>query len=328
MNGDRLEARDLSKRYGDVWALRDCSFQLPANRIIALVGANGAGKSTLMSIAAGLLPATRGEMLVGGRRVDGTGGTARDTGPGRDPGPGQAALPRLHRRRHAALRAAHQPGLGPAAGAELAGALRHPAGPPLRQAVRRAAGPGRPRGRPRLPARPCCCWTSRWPTSTRWPAREVTGELLAEVAETGMTVMLSTHIVAELAGVGDHLLLLAAGRPVLAGDVERTARRPRCGSSAREPTCRRPRARSSRRSTPNGSPPSSSGCPTRPRPPVVAPGWTPAHDPGGTGVHLPQGAAKPRRTWRPQHDADHPPSPAAEPRAVTPGGRRRPAWSG
>jgi ABC-2 type transport system ATP-binding protein len=35
-----------------------------------------------------------------------------------------------------------------------------------------------------------------------------------------MTVMLSTHIVAELAGVGEHLLLLAAGRPVLCGDIE------------------------------------------------------------------------------------------------------------
>jgi ABC-2 type transport system ATP-binding protein len=49
---------------------------------------------------------------------------------------------------------------------------------------------------------------------------EVTGELIAEVAESGMTVILSTHIVAELAGVGEYLLLLAAGRPVLAGDIE------------------------------------------------------------------------------------------------------------
>jgi ABC-2 type transport system ATP-binding protein len=49
---------------------------------------------------------------------------------------------------------------------------------------------------------------------------EVTGEILAEIAETGMTVMLSTHIVAELAGVGEYLLLLAAGRPVLTGDVD------------------------------------------------------------------------------------------------------------
>ncbi|POX39794.1 ATP-binding cassette domain-containing protein, partial [Streptomyces sp. Ru72] len=49
---------------------------------------------------------------------------------------------------------------------------------------------------------------------------EVTGELMAEAADSGMTVMLSTHIVAELAGVSDHLLLLAAGRPILTGDVE------------------------------------------------------------------------------------------------------------
>jgi ABC-2 type transport system ATP-binding protein len=49
---------------------------------------------------------------------------------------------------------------------------------------------------------------------------EVTGELMAEAAESGMTVMLSTHIVAELAGVGEYLLLLAEGRAVLAGDVE------------------------------------------------------------------------------------------------------------
>jgi ABC-2 type transport system ATP-binding protein len=65
-----LEARGLTKRYRDVVALSECSFQLPAHRIIALVGANGAGKSTLMSIAAGLLPATSGEVLAGGQRVD------------------------------------------------------------------------------------------------------------------------------------------------------------------------------------------------------------------------------------------------------------------
>ncbi len=39
-----LEARGLTKRYRDVVALSECSFQLPAHRIIALVGANGAGK--------------------------------------------------------------------------------------------------------------------------------------------------------------------------------------------------------------------------------------------------------------------------------------------
>src|SRR5258707_7424410 len=76
-----VEARDVSKRYGNVWALQECSFQLPANRIIALVGANGAGKSTLMSIICGMLPATSGSMLVNGHAVAkgnaaGNGGTA------------------------------------------------------------------------------------------------------------------------------------------------------------------------------------------------------------------------------------------------------------
>lgn len=49
---------------------------------------------------------------------------------------------------------------------------------------------------------------------------EVTGELMAEAADSDMTVMLSTHIIAELSGVGDHLLLLDSGRPLLAGDVD------------------------------------------------------------------------------------------------------------
>ena len=64
-----MEARNVSKRYRNVWALRECSFQLPANRIIALVGANGAGKSTLMSIISGMLPATSGTLLVNGHPV-------------------------------------------------------------------------------------------------------------------------------------------------------------------------------------------------------------------------------------------------------------------
>jgi len=74
-----LEARGLTKRYRDVVALSECSFQLPAHRIIALVGANGAGKSTLMSIAAGLLPATSGEVLAGGNALTRTAGPAGAT---------------------------------------------------------------------------------------------------------------------------------------------------------------------------------------------------------------------------------------------------------
>src|SRR5882762_4243666 len=64
-----IQTRGLGKRYRSLWALKDFSISLPANKVIALVGANGAGKSTLMSIAAGILPASEGEIHVGGRVV-------------------------------------------------------------------------------------------------------------------------------------------------------------------------------------------------------------------------------------------------------------------
>ena len=49
---------------------------------------------------------------------------------------------------------------------------------------------------------------------------EVTRALLSEVAETGLTVLLSTHVVTELGGLADYLLLLARGELVLSGDVD------------------------------------------------------------------------------------------------------------
>jgi ABC-2 type transport system ATP-binding protein len=55
-----LETKGLGMRYGKVWALRDCSLQLPAGSVIALVGPNGAGKTTLLQLVAGLLRPTEG----------------------------------------------------------------------------------------------------------------------------------------------------------------------------------------------------------------------------------------------------------------------------
>jgi ABC-2 type transport system ATP-binding protein len=50
--------------------------------------------------------------------------------------------------------------------------------------------------------------------------REVMQTLLAEVTDTGMTVLLSSHVLADLDGVCDYLLLLANGRIHLSGAVE------------------------------------------------------------------------------------------------------------
>ncbi|MCM2417290.1 MULTISPECIES: ABC transporter ATP-binding protein [unclassified Streptomyces] len=67
MTDTALETDALGKRYGRTWALRDCSLQLPAGRIAALVGPNGAGKSTLLHLAVGLLRPDSGQVRVFGQ---------------------------------------------------------------------------------------------------------------------------------------------------------------------------------------------------------------------------------------------------------------------
>jgi ABC-2 type transport system ATP-binding protein len=59
-----LEARGLGKRYGRKWALRDCSVEIPAGCVAALVGPNGAGKTTLLHLAVGLTNPTAGSVRV------------------------------------------------------------------------------------------------------------------------------------------------------------------------------------------------------------------------------------------------------------------------
>lgn len=65
-----LEANGLGKRYRTTWALQDCSFRLPEGRVAALVGPNGAGKTTLLQLAAGLLSPTSGTVRTFGRLPD------------------------------------------------------------------------------------------------------------------------------------------------------------------------------------------------------------------------------------------------------------------
>jgi ABC-2 type transport system ATP-binding protein len=75
-----LETVHLSKRYGRKWALYDCTLQVPLGCIAGLVGPNGAGKTTLLHLATGLLAPSRGTISVLGQT------------PGKD---AQHLLPRL-----------------------------------------------------------------------------------------------------------------------------------------------------------------------------------------------------------------------------------------
>jgi ABC-type sugar transport system ATPase subunit len=64
-----LQARELSKTFGHVRALRDVSLEIHENDILAIVGDNGAGKSTLTKILSGVYQPDRGDIRVKGEPV-------------------------------------------------------------------------------------------------------------------------------------------------------------------------------------------------------------------------------------------------------------------
>jgi ABC-2 type transport system ATP-binding protein len=73
-----LRTQGLSKRYGQRWALTDCTLSVPAGQAVGLVGPNGAGKTTLLNLAVGMLAPTSGTIeVLGGRPAAGRAQLAR-----------------------------------------------------------------------------------------------------------------------------------------------------------------------------------------------------------------------------------------------------------
>jgi heme exporter protein A len=70
LTGPLLEARDVEKWYGGQPAVRRLSFTVDAGAFLTLFGPNGAGKTTLLRMLAGSLRPTRGEIRIGGERVE------------------------------------------------------------------------------------------------------------------------------------------------------------------------------------------------------------------------------------------------------------------
>ena len=66
-----LETRGLGAGYGPLSIIHDISIRVPAGELTVVVGPNGAGKTTLMRALSGILPPSRGEILLAGRAIDG-----------------------------------------------------------------------------------------------------------------------------------------------------------------------------------------------------------------------------------------------------------------
>ncbi|MFI8828178.1 ATP-binding cassette domain-containing protein [Streptomyces sp. NPDC053431] len=205
-----LEAERLGVRYAGrarPWALRDCSFALPTGRVCALVGPNGAGKSTLLALAAGLLRPTEGTLQAPPREHLAYVAQDKPLHPrltvadtlrmGRELNPG--------RWDEAAARAVLADQLDPRTLVrELSGGRR------TRVALALALGK-----RPEL-------LLLDEPMADLDPLarHQLMGLLMADAAERGTTVVMSSHILTELEGSCDHLLLLVGGRIRLAGAVD------------------------------------------------------------------------------------------------------------
>ena len=69
MSEVRIEARALTKRYGDLTAVRDLDFKIEAGDVLGFLGPNGAGKSTTMKMLTGFLTPTSGSASINGHDI-------------------------------------------------------------------------------------------------------------------------------------------------------------------------------------------------------------------------------------------------------------------
>ncbi|WP_030546943.1 ABC transporter ATP-binding protein [Streptomyces albus] len=210
-----IEAHGVGRKYRRGWALRDCSFRLPAGRICGLVGPNGAGKTTLMGIAANLMEPTAGTLKVFGAVPDSA-----------EAGRRSAFLAQekpLFRRFTVAetLRMGRE--LNPDWDQRAAEAIVRAGQVPMDARIGTLSGGQRTRVAFALTfgRRPGLLLLDE-PMSDLDPLvrHELMGTLMAEAAEHGTTVLMSSHMLGELETVCDYLLVISSGGLRLAGDVD------------------------------------------------------------------------------------------------------------
>jgi ABC-2 type transport system ATP-binding protein len=212
-----LETRGLGKRYRRRWALSDCTLDLPSGRVVGLVGPNGAGKTTLLHLATGLLRPTAGTIQVLGdgppanpAQLAKVGFVAQDT-------PTYAGLSvadhlrlgaHLNRNWDARLASDRIERLG-LDRAQRAGKLS--GGQRAQLALTLAIAK-----KPEL-------LILDEPVASLDPLarREFLQGLMETVADQELSVVLSSHLVADLERVCDYLIVLVASKVQVAADVDR-----------------------------------------------------------------------------------------------------------
>jgi ABC-2 type transport system ATP-binding protein len=211
-----IEASGLGKRYGGTWALRECTLAIPAGHVAALVGPNGAGKTTLLNLAVGLTAPTAGGVTVLGGRppgspaaLDGIAFVAQDTPLYKN----LSAADMLHLTRN--LNRRFDQRYAENRLAEL--------GIPLTRKAGKLSGGQRAQvalslalaRRPRL-------LVLDEPVAMLDPVarHDFMATVLTAMVDDGVSVLLSSHVLADLERVADYLILLSRGGVQVAGEVD------------------------------------------------------------------------------------------------------------
>jgi ABC-2 type transport system ATP-binding protein len=210
-----IEASGLGKQYRRTWALRDCTLAIPDGRVVGLVGPNGAGKTTLLRLATGQLTPTRGTISVLGRppaaspaQLARVGFVAQDT----------PVYARMRVADHLRLGAWLNPGWDDELAQRRIGQL----GLDPKQRAGSLSGGQRAQLALTLALakRPELLLLDE-PVASLDPLarREFLRSLMEAVAEHGTSVVMSSHLVADLERVCDYLIVLVASRVRIAGEV-------------------------------------------------------------------------------------------------------------
>lgn len=210
-----IESIGLGKCYGRTWALRECTLAIPAGHVAALVGPNGAGKSTLLNLAVGLAVPSAGEVTVLGGQpagspaaLDGIAFVAQDTPLYKN----LSATDLFHLTRNLNRRFDQR-----YAQSRL-GDLRIPL---ERKAGQMSGGQQAQLALTLALARRPELLVLDEPMAMLDPLarHEFMATVLTAVADDGVSVVLSSHVLAELERVADYLVLVSGGRVQVAGEV-------------------------------------------------------------------------------------------------------------
>ena len=210
-----IQASGLGKAYRRTWALRDCSLAIPEGHVVGLVGPNGAGKTTLLRLATGMLLPTRGTITVLGERpaagpaqLARVGFVAQDT----------AVYARLTVADHLRLGAWLNPGWDDDLARQRIGQL---ALDPKQRAGSLSGGQRAQLALTLAMAKRPELLILDEPVASLDPLarREFLQGLMEAVAEQRLSVVLSSHLVADLERVCDYLVVLVASKVRVAGEV-------------------------------------------------------------------------------------------------------------